>query len=151
MDFLKWFRTQWDRITAGVLVVLGIVTLIIGYVGASGTPYPAEQLPYMISGGVLGIFFLGAAAALYVSADLRDEWRKLNSIDVSLKEIVGSTTLDDEGGIGAATVEPAAQDAPTGPLGETAPTAPAVTKAAAQTKTKTPAKRSSRRTATSRS
>ena len=94
MDFLKWFRTQWDRVTAAVLVVVGLVVLLIGYLGASRTPYPAEQLPYMISGGVLGIFCLGSAAALYLSADMRDEWRKLNSIDVSLKQLVGTTTVD---------------------------------------------------------
>ncbi len=115
MDFLKWFRTQWDRATAAVLAVLGLVVLLLGWIGASSTPYPAEQLPYMISGGVLGIFCLGAATALFVSADLRDEWRKLNSIDATLKELAGFTTLD---GIEAAPAEPAATvtDAETGPI-----------------------------------
>jgi hypothetical protein len=48
----------------------------------------------MISGGILGLFFLGSAGILYLSADMRDEWRKLDSIDVTLKELVGATTRD---------------------------------------------------------
>lgn len=120
MDFLKWFRTQWDRVTAAVLVVVGLVVLLIGYLGASRTPYPAEQLPYMISGGVLGIFFLGAAAALYLSADMRDEWRKLNSIDVSLKQLVSTTTADGAGPGAAAPAPAAPTDEP-----DTAPVTPA--------------------------
>jgi len=48
----------------------------------------------MISGGILGLFLLGSAGVLYLSADMRDEWRKLDNIDVTLKELVGTTTLE---------------------------------------------------------
>ena len=120
MDFLKWFRTQWDRVAAAVLVAVGLVVLLIGYLGASRTPYPAEQLPYMISGGVLGIFCLGGAAALYLSADMRDEWRKLNSIDVSLKQLVGTTTVDGAAPVAAEAAPAALTEEP-----DTAPVTPA--------------------------
>lgn len=96
MDFLKWARYHWDRLSAAVLAGFGVLALILGYVGVSGTVYPAEQLPYMISGGILGLFCLGAAGVLYISADMRDEWRKLDSIDEKLKEIAGTTTLETE-------------------------------------------------------
>ena len=109
MEFLKWARYHWDRVGAAALAVLGLLTLLLGYVGVSGTVYPAEQLPYMISGCVLGLFFLGSAGVLYLSADMRDEWRKLDSIDVSLKELVGTTTIEaDE----TAEPEAAAEDEP---------------------------------------
>lgn len=98
MEFLNWARYHWDRVSAGVLAVVGLITLILGYVGVSGTVYPAEQLPYMISGGILGLFFLGAAGVLYLSADMRDEWRKLDNIDSALKEILGATTRDGDAG-----------------------------------------------------
>ena len=48
----------------------GAVALLIGYFGVSGTLDPAKQLPYLISGGVGGLFLLGVAAALLFSADL---------------------------------------------------------------------------------
>jgi hypothetical protein len=84
VDLTKWLQAQWDRVTAWACVAAGVVVLIIGWVGVSGTEYPAAQLPYIISGGVGGIFLLGLGAMLWLSADLRDEWRKLDRIDENL-------------------------------------------------------------------
>ena len=53
-----------------VAAVAGGVALLIGYFGVSGTLDPAKQLPYLISGGIGGLFLLGLAAALLFSADL---------------------------------------------------------------------------------
>ena len=50
--------------------ICGGVALLIGYFGVSGTLDPAKQLPYLVSGGVGGLFLLGVAAALLFSADL---------------------------------------------------------------------------------
>jgi hypothetical protein len=50
--------------------IVGAVALLVGYFGVSGTLDPAKQLPYLISGGVGGLFLLGVAAALLFSADL---------------------------------------------------------------------------------
>jgi hypothetical protein len=71
------------------------VALIVGWLGISGTAYPAEQNPYIISGGLVGVFLLGLGAMLWLSADLRDEWRKLDAIDRHLVES-GTLGSDDE-------------------------------------------------------
>jgi hypothetical protein len=73
-------RSQWDRVLAIAAVIAGVVVLIVGYVGVSNSGYSAEQLPYIISGGIGGIFLLGLGAVLWLSADLRDEWRMLDEI-----------------------------------------------------------------------
>jgi hypothetical protein len=86
MDPTKWLRLQWDRALAWVLVGAGAIALIIGWVGVSGTAYAAAQLPYIISGGMGGIFLLGGGATLWLSADLRDEWRKLDRIEEALQQ-----------------------------------------------------------------
>ena len=46
---------------AGTVAPLGIIAVILGWKGASDTPYQFEQVPYLISGGLLGIalVFLG--------------------------------------------------------------------------------------------
>jgi hypothetical protein len=49
-----------------VLPVLGLIAIVLAWWGASGTPYPAEQLPYLISGGVVGLGLIIAGAALFV-------------------------------------------------------------------------------------
>jgi hypothetical protein len=86
MSPAKWLQLQWDRTLAWVLVAAGAVALIVGWVGVSGTAYSAEQLPYIISGGIGGIFLLGVGATLWLSADLRDEWRKLDRIEEALQQ-----------------------------------------------------------------
>jgi len=89
MDPAKWLRLQWDRALAWVLVTAGAIALIVGWVGVSGTAYAAEQLPYIISGGIGGIFLLGVGATLWLSADLRDEWRKLDRIEEAMLQREG--------------------------------------------------------------
>ena len=87
MDLLTWVKKQWDRVAAAVIFVVGLLVLLLGYIGISGTSYPAEQMPFMISGGVFGLFLLGTAGILYLSADMRDEWRKLDELDETLKRL----------------------------------------------------------------
>ena len=89
MNTTKWLQLQWDRTLAWALVVAGAVALIVGWVGVSATAFSAEQLPYIISGGLGGIFLLGVGATLWLSADLRDEWRKLDRIEEALQQGVG--------------------------------------------------------------
>ncbi|MPY78428.1 MAG: hypothetical protein GEV04_08005 [Actinophytocola sp.] len=86
MDLMTRARSQWDRLLATATLLAGLLVLIIGWYGVSGTPYPAEQLPYLISGGIGALFLLGVSATLWLSADLRDEWRKLDRIERAIRE-----------------------------------------------------------------
>ena len=75
-----WVRLQWDRVAAGALVVTGLMAIVIGWFGATGTVYPAQQIPYVLSGGLAGMTLAGLGAALWVSADLKDEWLALRRL-----------------------------------------------------------------------
>ena len=92
MEFLRWCRDQYDRVGAVVAVGIGLLALLAGWLGVSRTVYPAEQLPYLISGGLLGLFFLGLGATLWLSADLRDEWRKLDRLEQEMRRAPIETT-----------------------------------------------------------
>lgn len=85
MDIVTRARSQWDRLTAAATAVAGAVVLVIGWRGVSGTAYVAEQVPYLISAGLGGLFLLGVSSALWLSADLRDEWRKLDRIERAIR------------------------------------------------------------------
>lgn len=85
MDRMTMLKSQWDRAFAVGTAIAGVIVLIVGWVGVSGTPYPAAQLPYIISAGVGGMFLLGISTALWLSADLRDEWRKLDRIEQAIR------------------------------------------------------------------
>ncbi len=49
-------------VVGGILAPLGIVVVLLGYWGAARTPFLFEQVPYLISGGLLGLglVFLGS-------------------------------------------------------------------------------------------
>ncbi|MDQ1539013.1 MAG: hypothetical protein QOE58_3406 [Actinomycetota bacterium] len=86
MESFKQLRGQWDRAAAAVLTLLGVLLLIIGWFGVAGKGITSEQMPYIISGGLGGIFLMGVGAALWLSADLRDEWIKLDRIETVLED-----------------------------------------------------------------
>jgi hypothetical protein len=81
VEFLSWVRDQWDRVGAVVLVVVGALALLLGWIGISDAVLPSEQLPYLLSGGLVGVFLLGVGTTMWLSADLRDEWRKLDRLE----------------------------------------------------------------------
>jgi outer membrane murein-binding lipoprotein Lpp len=70
-----------------VAAVVGAVALLIGYFGVSGTLDPAKQLPYLISGGVGGLFLLGVAAALLFSADLGATRADIGRLSEQVREL----------------------------------------------------------------
>ena len=82
----RLLRIQWDRAGAVLCVVGGAIALFIGWLGVSGTLDTGKQLPYVVSGAMVGLFLLGIGALLWLSADLRDEWRKLDAIERHLQD-----------------------------------------------------------------
>lgn len=88
MNRLDLLRAQWDRTAAVVLSAAGLVVLLVGFVRISATPYPAEQLVLVLSAGVGALFLLGAGATLWLSADLRDEWVKLDELSAQDEQLV---------------------------------------------------------------
>jgi hypothetical protein len=85
-DLIGWLRLQWDRAGAWACVLAGIITLFVGWLGVSATAYTAKQLPYIAGCGLGGMFLLGLGAMLWLSADLRDEWRKLDRVEQAIRE-----------------------------------------------------------------
>jgi len=83
-----WSRLRDPKvILALVLGLAGAIAEIAGYWGASGTIDPGEQLPYIISGGIGGIFLLGAAAMLLFSADMGLLKRQVSESTVLVREL----------------------------------------------------------------
>lgn len=53
-----------------LLMPVGIVLVLIGWWGASGTSDQADQMPFLISGGILGLAVTFAGAALFLRYSL---------------------------------------------------------------------------------
>ncbi len=98
MDVLTVLKSQWDRIAAVVCGIGGVVLLVVGYQGIADSPYVAEELAYLISGGLGGVFLLGIGATLYISADMHDEWRKLDRIEAAVLSLRSDSGASGEPG-----------------------------------------------------
>lgn len=91
---LTWLRAQWDRVAAVGLLVVGGILVVAGYFGVSGADRIDDQLSYLASGGIAGLFCLGLGASLLISANLGDEWRKLDELVRAARETDGVPAVD---------------------------------------------------------
>ena len=83
-NFIRLVRTQWDRAGAVALVVAGLHALLLGWIGMSATVLTFQQLPYLLSGGLFGLALIAVGTALWLSADVRDEWRKIDRLEAAI-------------------------------------------------------------------
>jgi uncharacterized membrane protein YfcA len=86
MKILKLARNQWDRTAAIAFVLGGLVCVIVGWTAVRHTIFTFEQIPYVMSGGLIGVCLVALGATLWLSADLRDEWRKLDRLEGVVRE-----------------------------------------------------------------
>jgi hypothetical protein len=85
MDFVNWLKAQRDRVVAWVLIAIGGACILAGWLGVTNTTQVYDQLTYIVSGAIIGLFFLAVGIALLLSADMHDEWRKLDRIESALR------------------------------------------------------------------
>lgn len=75
---------EWDRALAWVLVGAALVGLLWGYRHLAGSPFGAEEVAYLISGGLSALVLLLSGVALLITADLRDEHSKLDRLEAAV-------------------------------------------------------------------
>jgi hypothetical protein len=92
MGRYTFLKANSERVGSVIAVVVGLLALLLGWVGVSGKGLTTQQIPYVVSGAGFGLFALGIGATLWISAALRDEWRKLDDIHSLLAEDDASRT-----------------------------------------------------------
>jgi hypothetical protein len=93
MEMKTFVRANADRVVAVGLVFVGVVALIVGWFGVSGTGLAAEQIPYLVSGGLGGVVLIVVGCTAWVSADLQDEWRRLDAIEEQLEQLASRAAV----------------------------------------------------------
>jgi hypothetical protein len=56
------------QIVGMIGIIFGFVLILLGWYGAAHSPYLYEEMPYLISGGILGLAFVVAGGVLVRSA-----------------------------------------------------------------------------------
>jgi hypothetical protein len=134
-------------VAGGILMPLGVLLIVLGWIGASHTVLLFEQIPYLISGGVLGLSVVFAGGFIYFAYWQTLRVRESRSHDRELQQSL--RRIEDllaralsEGGVAATRTAP--QAGPAGPAtgrgrsgtpAPSAPVAPAATHLATATGT----------------
>lgn len=105
-------KSQWDRTAAVVLATTGLMALLVAWIGVSSTIFTYKQMPYVVSGGLLGVCLVSIAGALWRSADLRDAWRKLAALEELVAQIAPAGRVVDLADTTSPSVKAAASSAP---------------------------------------
>lgn len=87
----KLVKLFWDRAAAVACGLTAALMLSVGWFALSDQTEPGEQIPYVMSGGIGGLFLASIGITLWISADHRDEWHKLDAIDERLKQLADPT------------------------------------------------------------
>jgi hypothetical protein len=82
---------RWLMIVGAGLVVIGVPVIILGWYGASHTPYVFEQVPYLISGGLLGLALAVVGGLFYfaywITRQIQETRRQSDQTREALSEI----------------------------------------------------------------
>lgn len=96
-------------IAGGVLMPVGVLLIILGWVGASRTPLPFEQNDYLISGGILGLALVVAGGFTYFAywqtvriRESRTQTMELTSALNRLETLLSGGAAGAAGGVGGA-------------------------------------------------
>jgi hypothetical protein len=81
-----------------VLLPLGLVVIVLGWYGASNTPYQYDQLSYLVSGGLLGLGLTFCGGFLYfgawlarIAADQKETSKRLSDTLLVLADVVSNS------------------------------------------------------------
>ena len=92
----RWMVLHRRLVLAIAAGAAGFVALVVGWIGVSGTVIVADQLSYIASGGLIGLFLLGVAVIAYWGEQRERELARLAEIEVYLGAIARALNLVEE-------------------------------------------------------
>jgi hypothetical protein len=79
--FWKWVGRATRPVWGWILVGLGLLLILIGYLGISREALVAKQLPYLISGGIGGLALIGFGTMLVGTEDLKRTQERIDHLE----------------------------------------------------------------------
>ena len=79
--FWKWVGRATRPVWGWILVGVGLLLILIGYLGISREALVAKQLPYLISGGIGGIALIGFGTMLVGTEDLKRTQERIDHLE----------------------------------------------------------------------
>jgi hypothetical protein len=87
-------RVLWSWIGAAlrpwigwILIAVGAILMLAGYFGVSREALPAKQIPYLVSGGIGGIFFAVLGAYFLGTQEMRRDSGRLDRLEHMVEDL----------------------------------------------------------------
>ena len=85
--FWRWAAKATRPVVGWVLLALAALFILFGWIGVSGTPVVAKQIPYVISGGIAGVFLAVFGAYFLATEELRKDSGRLDRLERMVNEL----------------------------------------------------------------
>ena len=79
--FWQWVWSAVRPVVGWLLAALGLLSLLLGWLGVSREPITAKQLPYLVSGGLTGVALVILAAVFLATDDVRRQLRQVGALE----------------------------------------------------------------------
>src|SRR4051795_3434822 len=94
--FWRWVGKATRPVIGWGLLGLGALFILIGWIGVSGTPILAKQIPYVVSGGIAGVFLAVAGAYFLGTEELRKDSGRLDRLERMVEELHAALLTRDD-------------------------------------------------------
>lgn len=83
----RWLWASIRPYLGYILIALGAILLLAGYLGVSREVIVARQIPYIVSGGLLGLAAITLGGRLLLIQDLRRDSGRLDRLEKAILEL----------------------------------------------------------------
>ncbi|MEY2398214.1 MAG: hypothetical protein QOJ00_1388 [Actinomycetota bacterium] len=73
-----------------ILIAIGAIFMLVGYLGVSREAIPAKQIPYLVSGGIGGIFLAVIGAYFLGTQEMRNDSGRLDRLEQMVEDLHGA-------------------------------------------------------------
>lgn len=82
-----WVRSALRPYVGWILIGSGALVMLFGYLGVSREAIPAKQIPYLVSGGIGGVFLAVVGAYFLGTQEMRNDSGRLDRLERMVEEL----------------------------------------------------------------
>ena len=83
----RWLWASIRPYLGYILIAVGGILLLVGYLGVSREVIVARQIPYLVSGGLVGLAAVTLGGRLLLIEDLRRDSGRLDRLEKAVQEL----------------------------------------------------------------